>query len=152
MTEVGAGLVDLEYGLDVIGSGHDFAATYSLTGHHRRTMFGAPATNTRVTLRGLATYHVERGRIVEFSQTASVTAGQLPIGALHVPPEVHATLTDRERTLLNLMIHGDTHKEIADRLGLAPSSVDKYARQLQRKLGVRSRAELVERIGAIQLG
>lgn len=87
MTEVGAGLVDLEYGLDVIGSGHDFAATYSLTGHHRRTMFGAPATNTRVTLRGLATYHVERGRIVEFSQTASVTAGQLPIGALHVPPE-----------------------------------------------------------------
>jgi len=152
MKEVGLGLLELEYSVDVIGSGHEFAASYSLSGYHRRSMFGAPATDTRVTLRGLATYHVQGGKIVEFAQTAAVTSGRLPIGALHVPPEVYATLTDRERALLSLMIRGDSHKIIADQLGLAPSSVDKYARQLQRRLGVRSRTELVETTGAIQLG
>lgn len=52
-------------------------------------------------------------------------------------------LSEREREVLNFVAHGQTNKEIADRLNLSVKSVETYRARLMDKLGLRSRADLV---------
>jgi DNA-binding NarL/FixJ family response regulator len=54
-------------------------------------------------------------------------------------------LSDREREVLTLMSSGATNKEIAERLYLSPHTVKEHTSALYRKLGVRNRAEAVQR-------
>jgi predicted ATPase/class 3 adenylate cyclase len=54
-------------------------------------------------------------------------------------------LTRREREILILLDGDHTHKEIADYLTLAPSSVKWYVQQVYRKLGVNSRRQAIVR-------
>jgi DNA-binding NarL/FixJ family response regulator len=54
-------------------------------------------------------------------------------------------LSDREREVLTLMASGATNKEIAKRLYLSPHTVKEHTSALYRKLGVRNRAEAVQR-------
>ena len=54
------------------------------------------------------------------------------------------TLTAREREILELVGRGDTDRSIADGLGLSPRTVEWYRQRMQARLGVRTRAELVE--------
>jgi two-component system response regulator DesR len=54
-------------------------------------------------------------------------------------------LSDREREVLDLVAHGSTNREIADRLFLSPHTVKEHTSSLYRKLGVRNRAEAVQR-------
>lgn len=56
-----------------------------------------------------------------------------------------ASLSDRERDVLALMADGATNKEIAERLFLSPHTVKDHTSALYRKLGVRNRAEAVQR-------
>jgi DNA-binding NarL/FixJ family response regulator len=54
-------------------------------------------------------------------------------------------LSNRERGVLALMASGATNKEIAERLYLSPHTVKEHTSALYRKLGVRNRAEAVQR-------
>jgi DNA-binding NarL/FixJ family response regulator len=54
-------------------------------------------------------------------------------------------LTPREREVLALIADGSTNREIADRLYLSPHTVKDHTSALYRKLGVRNRAEAVQR-------
>ncbi len=54
-------------------------------------------------------------------------------------------LTDRERDVLALVARGATNREIAAELYLSPYTVKEHTSALYRKLGVRNRAEAVQR-------
>jgi two-component system response regulator DesR len=58
---------------------------------------------------------------------------------------LHAGLSDRERQVLTLISTGATNNEIAEQLFLSPHTVKEHASALYRKLGVRNRAEAVQR-------
>jgi DNA-binding NarL/FixJ family response regulator len=52
-------------------------------------------------------------------------------------------LSARERQVLGLLARGHTRREIAERLAIGVKSVETYRSRLTRKLGLRTRAELV---------
>ena len=54
-----------------------------------------------------------------------------------------AALTERERGVLDLLVLGHTNVEIASLLFLSPRTVETHRASILRKLGVKSRAELV---------
>jgi two-component system response regulator DesR len=56
-----------------------------------------------------------------------------------------AGLSDRERQVLALISTGATNGEIAERLFLSPHTVKEHTSAIYRKLGVRNRAEAVQR-------
>ncbi len=64
------------------------------------------------------------------------------VEAAAVVPE-RRRLTDRERTILKLLLEGNSNKEIANRLGSSESAVKAGLQQLFAKTGVRSRSQLV---------
>lgn len=61
------------------------------------------------------------------------------------PEGATARLTEREREVLELVAGGATNREIAERLFLSPHTVKEHTSSLYRKLGVRNRAEAVQR-------
>lgn len=54
-------------------------------------------------------------------------------------------LSDRERSVLELLAAGHLYKEIADQLGISVTTVNTYIRRIYEKLHVRSRAQAVAR-------
>jgi DNA-binding NarL/FixJ family response regulator len=52
-------------------------------------------------------------------------------------------LTDRERQTLNMIVAGQSNKEIANALGISIKTVDKHRTSLMQKLNVRSVAQLL---------
>jgi len=54
-----------------------------------------------------------------------------------------AVLTGRERQVFEMVALGDTHRAIAERLGIGKKSVDTYRGRIYQKLGIGTRAELV---------
>lgn len=52
-------------------------------------------------------------------------------------------LSQREEDVLRLIAHGYTQKEIAQKMGISPSTVDTYASRLREKLDLRERSDLV---------
>ena len=59
-------------------------------------------------------------------------------------------LSPRERQVLELLAHGHTNREVADRLSLSVKTVETHRSRLSEKLGLHSRADLVRL--AIELG
>jgi len=77
---------------------------------------------------------------------------QQGIGSIaHDPAMRHATLSRREREVAAAYAEGESHKEIASRLFLAPSTVRTHLGSVYRKLGVSSKIEL-RRLLASQAG
>jgi two-component system, NarL family, response regulator NreC len=71
----------------------------------------------------------------------------------HVEPAgrpVSPALSPRERQVLELLAHGHTNREVADRLSLSVKTVETHRARLSDKLGLHSRADLVRL--AIELG
>jgi two-component system, LuxR family, response regulator DctR len=56
--------------------------------------------------------------------------------------EMLASLTPREREILDLIVEGHYNKVIADRLGIAMRTVEVYRARIFEKMGVRSAVEL----------
>ena len=114
---------------------------------------------TGVTAAGLIAGIVESGVDGLFSKAAPVTAilEKLPVimrGKRYIAPEFldviqqgqqAATLTERERQIMNMIVSGKTNKEIARALNISPKTVDKHRTSLMSKLGVHSVAELMTR-------
>jgi DNA-binding NarL/FixJ family response regulator len=59
-------------------------------------------------------------------------------------PASPAELSSREREVLQLLAEGKSSKEVAQRLGVAVSTVETYRRQITLKLGIHSVAELTK--------
>jgi two-component system response regulator DesR len=60
-------------------------------------------------------------------------------------------LTEREREVLELISAGSTNREIAQQLYLSPHTVKEHTSALYRKLGVRNRAEAVQKAQRVGL-
>jgi DNA-binding CsgD family transcriptional regulator len=56
-----------------------------------------------------------------------------------------AQLSPRERHTFDLLLAGLADKEIADRLGISPHTVNQYTKSIYRRFGVHSRAALLAR-------
>jgi DNA-binding NarL/FixJ family response regulator len=67
------------------------------------------------------------------------------------PDPPSATLTPRERHVLDLMAGGATNREIASSLHLSPHTVKEHTSTLYRKLDVRNRTEAVQRAQRVGL-
>jgi len=85
---------------------------------------------------------VHRGRTFV---RVGVSSPAAPPPASAAPP-----LSPRERQVLDLLVHGHTNREVADRLSLSVKTVETHRARLSEKLGLRSRADLVR--FAIELG
>jgi FixJ family two-component response regulator len=55
-----------------------------------------------------------------------------------------ASLTDRENRVLDLLVTGQSNKEIAETLTLSPKTIERHRSSIMRKLNVRSFANLVQ--------
>lgn len=86
---------------------------------------------------------VHRGRT--FVQVGTEPEPSAPTDRPPVPP-----LSPRERQVLELLAHGHTNREVADRLSLSVKTVETHRARLSDKLGLHSRADLVRL--AIELG
>lgn len=56
---------------------------------------------------------------------------------------VWASLTERERTVASLVIDGLHNREVAERLGISPRTVEVHKSRLMEKVGARNLAELI---------
>lgn len=68
--------------------------------------------------------------------------------------DAYESLTNRERQVLQLIAEGRTNKQIAQRLSLAPKTVDTHRTRLMRKLNIHDQTTLVKyalKKGIVQL-
>ena len=59
--------------------------------------------------------------------------------AYRVPPPPPVVLSDRQRSVLELLADGYTSQEVGERLGMSARTVKAHSDVLRRKLGVRYR-------------
>jgi DNA-binding NarL/FixJ family response regulator len=84
-------------------------------------------------------------QVVKFFDSRN--AGQPATAQPHVlKVEAHASLTERERGILNLMSGGLRYKEVAERIGLSSPTVLALVRNIYKKLGVRNQAEAMVKL------
>ena len=88
---------------------------------------------------------VMRGELyIHPSLTKSLLEGLLPAAAVQSPADPWEALSDREQEVLTLVALGHTSAEIAERLSLSVKTVETYRARGMEKLGLRSRAALVQ--------
>jgi DNA-binding NarL/FixJ family response regulator len=79
-----------------------------------------------------------RDQTMPSQQLAAVARAREPADA------VVQDLSAREREVLVLIAHGHTMREVAEQLGLSPKTVEGYRARVVDKLGLRTRAEIVQ--------
>ena len=88
---------------------------------------------------------VLRGEVyVHPSMTKALLEDLLPPASAAAPVDPWEALTEREQEVLTLVALGHTSAEIASRLSLSPKTVETYRARGMEKLGLRSRAALVQ--------
>lgn len=75
--------------------------------------------------------------------TLSPDVTQVIVETANQPPAPGFDLTERERTVLTLMIEGLNNTQIAGRLTVSPSTIKSHVSNILSKLGVASRTEAV---------
>ncbi len=75
--------------------------------------------------------------------TLSPEAAQALVQAAHKPPSPGCDLTNRELSVLALMVEGLNNTQIANRLVVSPSTIKSHVSSILSKLGVSSRSEAV---------
>jgi NarL family two-component system response regulator LiaR len=73
--------------------------------------------------------------------TLSPEAAQALVQASAQPPTPGQNLTKREREVLALLVEGLNNTQIAERLGVSPSTIKSHVSHILAKLGVASRTE-----------
>jgi DNA-binding CsgD family transcriptional regulator len=76
--------------------------------------------------------------------------GQIPPPVVPEPAREWPALSAREREIAIALVSGSTLPEIARTLGRSPHTVGTLTRRIYRKLGVRRRAELVNRLRVLE--
>lgn len=96
---------------------------------------------------GAAIRAVHAGRIfLDVDRAADLVVRLSPAGApaARSAAQRHPPLSPREREVLFLVVRGFANREIADRLRVSVKTVETHRARLGRKLGTRTRAELVQ--------
>jgi NarL family two-component system response regulator LiaR len=75
--------------------------------------------------------------------TLSPDVAEVIVQAAGRPPKPGLDLTERERAVLALMVEGLNNTQIAEKLGVSPSTVKSHVSNILTKLGVSSRTEAV---------
>lgn len=93
----------------------------------------------------------EGGRAIDpaYEQSAIVALGRLA-QRTREGSEARASLTRRELEILAMISQGLTMRQVGNRLGISPRTVETHVAKLYRKLGVRTRVQAVSH--AAQLG
>jgi len=65
--------------------------------------------------------------------------------------DVNATLTDREMDVLRLIAKGMTTRQMGSRLGLSDRTIESHISKLYRKLGAKTRVQVVMKAAALNL-
>jgi two-component system response regulator NreC len=95
---------------------------------------------------------VLRGEVyVQSAMTAALLDTLLPAQTGAAPEDPWQTLTERERETLLLVARGHTSAQIGDQLTLSPKTIETYRARGLEKLGLRSRAALVQFVLARRL-
>jgi DNA-binding NarL/FixJ family response regulator len=74
---------------------------------------------------------------------AEATSDPAPAAGGRAKPETIAALTDRQLTVLHLLVDGKPNKQIAYELDISPITVKAHVTAILRKLGVQSRAQAI---------
>jgi DNA-binding CsgD family transcriptional regulator len=61
-------------------------------------------------------------------------------------PDLRLTITPRQKTCVQLLIHGLSAKEIAEKLLLSPRTVETHVDELRKKFNAKNRVELIYRL------
>ena len=96
----------------------------------RRIELGEPALSPSIAL-----------RVLRHFQAGPGVVSPIPSAAAPEHAEPLVKLTEREADVLRLIAKGYRAPEVAPLLGLTPSTVSSYVRDIYRKLGISSRAE-----------
>jgi DNA-binding NarL/FixJ family response regulator len=113
------------------------------------THLGGRATTDRSLEAGADGFVAKDAPLEELIETVRAALnGDLRVVSAHqtdapAAPGAFATLTPREREILQLLVQGSTNKEVGRQLDVSVSTVKKHRENLQRKLGCSSAAELV---------
>jgi NarL family two-component system response regulator LiaR len=73
--------------------------------------------------------------------TLSPDVTEVMVHAAGQPPKPGRDLTERERAVLALMVEGLNNSQIAEKLGVSPSTIKSHVSNILSKLGVSSRTE-----------
>ena len=71
--------------------------------------------------------------------------------SLSIVRQQAATLTAREREVLDLMVTGASNKGVAQELGISPRTVENHRASVLSKMGAKSVAELIGKIDGVDL-
>jgi DNA-binding NarL/FixJ family response regulator len=95
---------------------------------------------------------VARGERVFTEEQERAALGQLGelVRVAREASDVAGSLTPRETEILQYVSYGFTMRQVANRLGLSPRTVEAHVAKLYRKLGVSNRVQAVSR--AVSLG
>jgi DNA-binding CsgD family transcriptional regulator len=88
----------------------------------------------------------QRELLAEFVRTWSKRQGKPPRGDVQSPQSGDAPsprLAPRLRQTLDLLLAGDSEKQIARKLSLSPHTIHDYVKAIYRRFGVGTRAELL---------
>jgi FixJ family two-component response regulator len=78
-----------------------------------------------------------------FDEELLITAIERALGAAPPVPMHSAALSQREREVMTLVVEGLGNRDIGERLGISPRTVEVHKSRLMAKLGVRNLAELM---------
>jgi DNA-binding CsgD family transcriptional regulator len=122
------------------GRPFEHARTLYLWGVRLRTDHQRAAATARLRTAAAMLEHLGDGK-----WAAQAHAELRVLGAPAAPPgaDEDPALTVREREIVRHVREGSTNREIAARLFLSPRTVDHHLRNVFRKLGIRSRTELL---------
>jgi pSer/pThr/pTyr-binding forkhead associated (FHA) protein len=95
----------------------------------------------RVSARAMPSTRRSRDRTMPQGQAAVVASA---VGDAAPAADALSQLSKREREVLTLVARGYTSREVGERLGVSVKTVEGYRARLSDKLGLRTRAELVE--------
>jgi len=87
---------------------------------------------------------VARGEFYLYSSIASSLVNEYLTDQEDALEDPYERLTDREKQVLKLIVEGNTHKEIASQLNISVKTVVAHYSNIQDKLGIRSRPEMIK--------
>jgi DNA-binding CsgD family transcriptional regulator len=127
-----------------IGRAVDAYHSMPLRFDRARTLFLAGQIHRRAKAKGLArdALNEAHSEFVRFGATAWVTLTDAERARVHVRPTASRSLTETERRIAELSATGLTNRQVAQRMFIAPKTVEANLARVYHKLGIRSRAEL----------
>ncbi|HET7082798.1 MAG TPA: response regulator transcription factor [Candidatus Limnocylindria bacterium] len=96
-------------------------------------------------VRGIRAGDLPMSRAMAAEVVRSLAGDRRRIGSGKAAGDPLAELSDRERQVLHQLAEGLTDREIADRLGISPRTVETHVGSILHKLGVKNRAQAARR-------